>query len=129
MLLAQRMVDATLRVAITAACCVGIWWSYRTARADSLFRQDTPESVRAAIVIVPDQPKYYTRLALLEPNNAETLLDKAVSISRHNSQAAIDLGLLREERGDYSGAENLFVGSSRVDLQACKLEYSIVSPK
>ena len=23
----------------------------------------------------------------------------------------------------------IFVGSSRVDLQACKLEYSIVSPK
>ena len=23
----------------------------------------------------------------------------------------------------------MFVGSSRVDLQACKLEYSIVSPK
>ena len=27
---------------------------------------------------------------------------------------------------DYSGTQ---VGSSRVDLQACKLEYSIVSPK
>ena len=26
-------------------------------------------------------------------------------------------------------AVNLAVGSSRVDLQACKLEYSIVSPK
>ena len=25
--------------------------------------------------------------------------------------------------------EFLYVGSSRVDLQACKLEYSIVSPK
>ena len=25
--------------------------------------------------------------------------------------------------------KNLAVGSSRVDLQACKLEYSIVSPK
>ena len=25
--------------------------------------------------------------------------------------------------------ENMYVGSSRVDLQACKLEYSIVSPK
>ena len=27
------------------------------------------------------------------------------------------------------GAASLDVGSSRVDLQACKLEYSIVSPK
>ena len=33
--------------------------------------------------------------------------------------------------GDRSEAEDLVqeVGSSRVDLQACKLEYSIVSPK
>ena len=27
------------------------------------------------------------------------------------------------------GEEPEYVGSSRVDLQACKLEYSIVSPK
>ena len=27
------------------------------------------------------------------------------------------------------GVERVEVGSSRVDLQACKLEYSIVSPK
>ena len=27
------------------------------------------------------------------------------------------------------GADVIEVGSSRVDLQACKLEYSIVSPK
>ena len=32
------------------------------------------------------------------------------------------------ERLDY-GSVKLRVGSSRVDLQACKLEYSIVSPK
>ena len=28
-----------------------------------------------------------------------------------------------------AGLAGLLVGSSRVDLQACKLEYSIVSPK
>ena len=33
-----------------------------------------------------------------------------------------------KERRDYSCAV-FDVGSSRVDLQACKLEYSIVSPK
>ena len=32
-------------------------------------------------------------------------------------------------RNDYKKKLNKDVGSSRVDLQACKLEYSIVSPK
>ena len=31
--------------------------------------------------------------------------------------------------GNVLSASAQFVGSSRVDLQACKLEYSIVSPK
>ena len=29
----------------------------------------------------------------------------------------------------FEGCGQAYVGSSRVDLQACKLEYSIVSPK
>ena len=35
----------------------------------------------------------------------------------------------REELRNRLWASESFVGSSRVDLQACKLEYSIVSPK
>ena len=31
--------------------------------------------------------------------------------------------------GSQCGSKDMSVGSSRVDLQACKLEYSIVSPK
>ena len=34
----------------------------------------------------------------------------------------------KERPGDVETSDS-FVGSSRVDLQACKLEYSIVSPK
>ena len=44
-------------------------------------------------------------------------------VARLRSLAQTDDGLL-----DWLLAVN-FVGSSRVDLQACKLEYSIVSPK
>ena len=34
-----------------------------------------------------------------------------------------------EVQAMYAKAARDYVGSSRVDLQACKLEYSIVSPK
>ena len=39
------------------------------------------------------------------------------------------LGLQREALAGISSYAGNYVGSSRVDLQACKLEYSIVSPK
>ena len=35
----------------------------------------------------------------------------------------------RQQMVDWLERASRFLGSSRVDLQACKLEYSIVSPK
>ena len=46
----------------------------------------------------------------------------------HTDQAAFILTLY-EKRVDPEDLPFFLVGSSRVDLQACKLEYSIVSPK
>ena len=40
-----------------------------------------------------------------------------------------DQGLQPEDEALLADSVGLAVGSSRVDLQACKLEYSIVSPK
>ena len=47
--------------------------------------------------------------------------------ARPEADARADGGSSEEAVG--WGPANLRVGSSRVDLQACKLEYSIVSPK
>ena len=57
----------------------------------------------------------------------------------HIVQSGLDVGMthqLHECRQAHPGAHHIrgegvsaMVGSSRVDLQACKLEYSIVSPK
>ena len=43
--------------------------------------------------------------------------------------ATVDQGLLAKGFHIVTGPVGVDVGSSRVDLQACKLEYSIVSPK
>ena len=53
----------------------------------------------------------------LSPRTTPSLIDK---------QAAIDN---IDQRISEDSAQFVIVGSSRVDLQACKLEYSIVSPK
>ena len=45
-----------------------------------------------------------------------------------DDQESYSLGVARKNRSP-NFFERYAVGSSRVDLQACKLEYSIVSPK
>ena len=64
--------------------------------------------------------------------------DDAVALGRVFAQAGAEVSLayVRHASEAQAGEEALaeheaeeLVGSSRVDLQACKLEYSIVSPK
>ena len=55
----------------------------------------------------------------------DLLLAKAGSDKRKILRATIYLS----DVADFVEMNRLWVGSSRVDLQACKLEYSIVSPK
>ena len=47
----------------------------------------------------------------------------------HEMLALRDIEARVASAGSYEGQRVVAVGSSRVDLQACKLEYSIVSPK
>ena len=62
--------------------------------------------------------------------NAKTLLDKQeVLISNWLQIAKEPLAICRYRSLNGAKVSASLVGSSRVDLQACKLEYSIVSPK
>ena len=47
----------------------------------------------------------------------------------HAPAAGRDQAVRRLLESSPAGEDRVIVGSSRVDLQACKLEYSIVSPK
>lgn len=111
----RRFVAVALRIAIAAACCLGIWCSWKLARADHFFRQDTAPSVRAAIALVPDDWRYYMRLSLLDHDHAMELLTKAQSVDRYNAQADIELGLQYESEGDDRRAEELLLDAFDVD--------------
>jgi len=104
-----------LRVAIVLGCVAGICWSAITARADSLFRQDTAESVRQAIELTPDEPRYYMRLALLDGGRARQLLETATRLDRYNAPALTELALRLEAEGDLPGAESLLLEAYEVD--------------
>ncbi len=111
----RQSVAVALRIGIAAACCLGIWCSWKLARADYLFHKETGQSVRAAIALVPDDWEYYMRLSLLDRDHAMELLTKAQSLDRYNAQADIELGLQYESEGNYRRAEELLLDAFDVD--------------
>lgn len=112
---ARMFVTAAIRIAVAAVCCMGIWFSWKAERADSLFREDTPESLRAAIKLVPDGWQYYMRLAQLDRDHAHGLLETALKLDRYNAQAAIELALQDESEGNFGAAEKLLLAAFSVD--------------
>lgn len=100
---------------IIGACCWGIWCSWRLARADYLFRQDTETSIRQAISTTPDAWAYYLRLAEFDPAHARELLTTAVRLNPYSAEADIELGLQDEAEGEFGKAEECFLRAFAVD--------------
>lgn len=111
----QRLLGYALRIAVAAACCAGIWSSLSLARADHLFKEDTEQSVRSAIRVVPDGWEYYMRLAQFDKAHAQVLLSKSLQLNRYNAQADIELGLQFESDGDFVRAEKQLLQAYDVD--------------
>jgi hypothetical protein len=112
---ARMFLAATARIAVAVACCLGIWFSWRSERADLLYREDTVDSLRAAVELVPDGWQYYMRLAQLDRAHAHELLEKALKLNDYNAQAAIELALRDESEGNDGAAEKLLLGAFAVD--------------
>jgi tetratricopeptide (TPR) repeat protein len=112
---ARMFLAAAVRIAVAVVCCLGIWFSWKAERADSLFREDTIDSLRAAIELVPDGWQYYMRLAQLDRAHAHGLLETALNLNGYNAQAAIELALQDESEGNYGAAEKLLLGAFAVD--------------
>ena len=104
-----------LRIAVACACCCAIWSSYKLARADFLFKQDTEPSIRAAIRLVPDGWDYYMRLAQFDRAHAAEMLETSLRLNRYYAQADIELGLQFEADGDYFRAEKQFLEAYNID--------------
>lgn len=108
-------IDIAWRIAAAALCAAGIWSSLCLARADFLFRQNTEQSVQAAVRLEPDAWQYDMRLSLLDDAHAERFLETARTLDVYNSEADIELGLRREAAGDYPTAERLLLDAYAVD--------------
>jgi len=115
MLKMHKSVSVALRIAVAAACCVGIWSSLSFARADYLFQLDTDQSIRSAIHLVPDGWPYYMRLAQFDRPNARHLLESSLKLNPYNAQADIELGLQYEADGNLGEAEKHLLNAYSID--------------
>lgn len=104
-----------LRIVIAVAGCYGTWQCVEFARADLSYQQDTVESVRRAIALVPDGWAYYVRLAQLDPANARELLKRSLALNSYDAEADIDLALNYEADGDMNEAEKLLLQAAHID--------------
>ena len=111
----RRYAIVLLRLLIVGVCCLGVWYSLLTARAEFLFKIDTEDSIRSAIRLAPDNENLYMRLAQFDRTHALSLLQKALSLNAYNAQAYIELGLQYEANGDSARAESLLLGAFGVD--------------
>ena len=87
---------------------------FRTANTeDEFFLVQFSDKAKLVLPFTTDSESVYNRVAAIRPSGQTALFD------------AIHVALQQMKKARHSRK----VGSSRVDLQACKLEYSIVSPK
>ena len=103
-------------VTVTACCVFGLYWSARLGIADIYYRQDSLASVRRAIEIVPDEARYYQRLAqLYGSTNVASILERAVQLNRWDADSLIDLGLDAEARDDQTRTEASFLEAAQLN--------------
>ena len=110
-----RFLAVAVRALIVGACLLGIWNSWKMAYADLLFRQDTAEAIRSAILFAPDNSAYYMRLAQVDEGHAIGLLRSSLALDHYNAQADIELGLRFEAGGDPGQAENFLLQAAAID--------------
>jgi len=104
-----------LQLALAAAYLTGVIFSWRSIRADYLFREDSETSIGSAISLVPDKSEYYMRLAQFNWKHSKDLLSTAVRLDPYNAQAYMELGLQYETEGDLVEAEKFLLKAYEVD--------------
>ena len=94
-------------------------FSIRAGCADYRMRQETVDSTRRAIALLPDQAEYHARLAWLladnDPRTAGDALRRAVALNPWDARSWIELGLSAEASGDNPTAIQCLLRAAAVD--------------
>jgi tetratricopeptide (TPR) repeat protein len=111
-----RSSERAVRYLLITAALGAAFYSSILARAAYLFRLDTPNSVPAAVRLVPYNAAYVARLASWEPEERRILLRRAVELNPFDYESLLQLGLLAEmQDGDPANAERYYLCAAQVD--------------
>jgi tetratricopeptide (TPR) repeat protein len=92
-----------------------IYFALRTAQADWLSRDRTPQSINRAIHLLPDNSLYYRLKAEIQPPEAVTALRQAVNLNPQNPGIHVELGNALEQKGHLKEAEAQFQQAVQLD--------------
>ena len=113
-------VQRVLTMLVVLALAIASWRSIRLARADTAFRERTPQDVARAIDLEPQNGEYLATLALQAEyagQDSTPLWEEAARLNPRSSAPRIRLGLAAELRGDTSQAERWLQEAFAVDRQ------------
>jgi tetratricopeptide (TPR) repeat protein len=101
------------------ALVVGVVWNVLFAAADLSARRNQTDSTRLAMRLMPANAAYPAQLAdelyASDPEEAKSLLQKAVKLNRYDAASWIQLGLLSEAGNDLLQAETSLLQATGVD--------------
>jgi len=106
---------ALVGLAVAAAFSIRAGW------ADYRMRQETVDSTRRAIALMPGQAEYHARLAWLvadtDPRMAGDALRRAVALNPWDARSWIELGLSAEASGDNATSIQCLLRAAAVDTK------------
>ena len=113
------MKKAAIRAVCLAALVVGIAWNVLFTIADHSARRNQPDGIRLAMRLIPNNGAYPAQLAdqvyAIDPEEAKSLLQRAVKLNRYDASRWIQLGLLYEAGNDLPQAEEALLQAASVD--------------
>jgi tetratricopeptide (TPR) repeat protein len=111
-----RQASLAWRVFLVAGSVAGCLYAVVLAWAAFLFREDTSQSIRDAVRLIPYNADYLQRLSVWDPANKIALLERAVQVNPFSSRSWIALGLAQEfEKHDLREAERCYREAANVD--------------
>ncbi len=116
--LAAALARIVLTSAAVACLVFASYWSIRFARADLLYRANTPEAISRAVELDPRNARYRAWQGELEEHEGRDprpALLAASALNPRDSSIWIRLGLEDEVAGDYARAEKCLLEAARID--------------
>ncbi len=105
-------------IVLAGVSFLGVYHSLRAARSDYLYRLNTPESLKSAISLDPDNAAYHALLAEnMESSGVDPIpqLVEAIRLSPLDSLAMLRIAIRAESVGDFATAEQYLKRAVAVD--------------